>query len=76
MDDFSTYTLERPVTEAKKFTFSRVAHAPSSAGVQMGKVENGLLECTFTPEVKGDRTIFVKSITGETFMIKISGVGI
>ncbi|XP_068699809.1 uncharacterized protein [Montipora foliosa] len=42
--------IERPVSEAKKFTFYRVTKAPKEAGIESGRDENGLVKCVFTPE--------------------------
>ena len=50
IDGNQELSIERPVTEAKKFTFYRVKKAPKKAGIESGRSENGVVKCVFTPE--------------------------
>lgn len=50
IDGRQELSIERPVNEAKKFTFYRVKTAPKEAGIESGRSENGVVKCVFTPE--------------------------
>ena len=50
IDGGEELSIERPVNEAKKFTFYRVKAAPKEAGIKSGRSENGIVKCVFTPE--------------------------
>ena len=50
VDGGQELSIERPVKEAKKFTFYRVKTAPKEAGIESGRSENGVVVCVFTPE--------------------------
>ena len=50
IDGGQELSIERPVKEAKKFTFYRVKKAPKEAGIESGRSENGVVKCVFTPE--------------------------
>ncbi|XP_013415611.1 uncharacterized protein LOC106177399 [Lingula anatina] len=47
------YTIERPVTLARRFMFYSTSKGSKieDSGIEKKKSENGLLECTFTPEL-------------------------
>lgn len=50
VDGEQELSIERPVKEAKKFTFYGVKTAPREAGIESGRSENGVVKCVFTPE--------------------------
>lgn len=50
VDGGQELSIERPVNEAKKFSFYRVKTAPKEAGIESGRSENGVVKCLFTPE--------------------------
>ena len=50
IDGGEELSIERPVYDARKFTFYRVKTAPKEAGIESGRSENGVVKCVFTPE--------------------------
>ena len=56
-------SIERPVSVAKKFTFYRVKTAPTEAGIESGRSENGVVKCVFTPEAFLDIPVVISSLT-------------
>ena len=47
----SDITIERPVDQAKLFTFYCTEFAPEGSGIAPEKEDNGLVECTFCPDI-------------------------
>jgi hypothetical protein len=79
-------SLERPVSEARKFTFFRVKHAVEAevaehdtelaragTGIKSGRDDNGLVVCKFTPEkLPEPYEIFIKTLTGKIITVKVT----
>ena len=62
IDGGQELSIERPVTEAKKFTFYRVRKAPKEAGIESGRSENGVVKCVFTPEAFLNIPVVISSL--------------
>ncbi|XP_013415610.1 uncharacterized protein LOC106177398 [Lingula anatina] len=60
------YSIERPVTLARRFMFYSTSKGSKieDSGIEKKKRENGLLECTFTPELVYTFKVFHQNYAG------------
>lgn len=65
VDPYSSITIDRPVSTARKFTFVKEKSSEAEmGGVSAGKSENGLVKVVFTPE---DLQEYIRSTSFDRF---------